>query len=138
MEEIRNIMHKIVSCVSSNIETADTRELGEAIDMIKDLSTAQYYCSIVSAMEDSKYGIDYDVEGRIRKGYVDTPTPLYGANVHSRYDKARKGYSDMHDMSSLNMLFDVIEEDMCELKPSMSATDMQTAKQRLITLANMM
>ena len=37
-----------------NPAAADTKELGEAVDMIKDLEEAIYYCSVVEAMEDSK------------------------------------------------------------------------------------
>ena len=35
----------------THLETVDTKELGEAIDMIKDLSEAIYYCTITEAME---------------------------------------------------------------------------------------
>ena len=45
---------RLVSCVEAqlgDIHNVDTHELGEAIDMIKDLEQAMYYCSIVKAME---------------------------------------------------------------------------------------
>jgi hypothetical protein len=35
----------------THLDTVDTKELGEAIDMIKDLSEAIYYCTITEAME---------------------------------------------------------------------------------------
>lgn len=59
-------------------------------------------------------------------------------NMNSRYDTARRGYEEHHDMISLNKIFDVIEEDVKELKPTMSATDRQTAHQRLTSLTNML
>jgi len=34
------------------LEEVDTEELGDAIDMIKDLSEAIYYCKIVEAMDE--------------------------------------------------------------------------------------
>lgn len=34
-----------------DLKSADTKELGEAIDMIKDLAEAEYYCTITEAME---------------------------------------------------------------------------------------
>lgn len=178
MEQIKDIMKNIVSCVASqttNIDKADPKELSEAMDMIKDLAMAEYYCQITKAMEnpENEYGVDYDENGRIRKGYnssrmamngrrgyddadprytmddeMRTPythnggtTPRYGYTERmagGRYENARRGYEEIHDMSSLNKIFDIIEEDMKELKPTMSASDMSTAKQRLITLANMM
>jgi ribonucleotide reductase beta subunit family protein with ferritin-like domain len=42
----------------THLETVDAAELGEVIDMIKDLEQAMYYCSVVKAMEgksDSSY-----------------------------------------------------------------------------------
>lgn len=35
----------------ANLQCADYRELGEAIDMIKDLEEALYYCTVIEAME---------------------------------------------------------------------------------------
>jgi hypothetical protein len=36
-----------------DLKKVDTKELGEVIDMIKDLSETMYYCSVVEAMEDA-------------------------------------------------------------------------------------
>ena len=38
----------------SNLSEVDTHELGEVIDMIKDLEEAIYYCSITKAMEEKE------------------------------------------------------------------------------------
>lgn len=38
----------------SNLQNVDAKELGEVIDMIKDLEEAIYYCTIVKAMEDKE------------------------------------------------------------------------------------
>ena len=35
----------------NDLKNVDTKELGEAIDMIKDLSEAIYYCTVTEAME---------------------------------------------------------------------------------------
>lgn len=43
----------LMGCVQAemtHLSTVDTKELGEAIDMIKDLSEAIYYCTITEAM----------------------------------------------------------------------------------------
>lgn len=42
-----------VSGQMGNLQNVDTKELGEAIDMIKDLAEAIYYCQITEAMEES-------------------------------------------------------------------------------------
>lgn len=40
----------IVESQMGNLQNVDTKELGEAVDMIKDLSEAIYYCTITEAM----------------------------------------------------------------------------------------
>lgn len=57
MEQLKNIKQTLMNCVQGqlgDLKNTDTKELGEAIDMIKDLEEAMYYCSIVKAMEESK------------------------------------------------------------------------------------
>lgn len=54
MEELKMLKKQLMSCVQSqmmNPQEANTEELGEVVDMIKDLSETMYYCSIVEAME---------------------------------------------------------------------------------------
>lgn len=54
MERLKHMNETLISCVQSqlgDIRNANTEELGQAIDMIKDLEEAMYYCSIVKAME---------------------------------------------------------------------------------------
>lgn len=38
----------------ANLKETDTEELGQAVDMIKDLEEAIYYCTITKAMEKSE------------------------------------------------------------------------------------
>lgn len=42
----------------THLEATDAKELGEVIDMIKDLIEAEYYCSVVKAMEEYKEPVD--------------------------------------------------------------------------------
>lgn len=55
MEYLKKIKCKLVNCVyeelEHNWENVDLGELGEVIDMIKDLEKSIYYESIVTAME---------------------------------------------------------------------------------------
>ena len=54
MEQLKNMKENLICCVQSqmaDISHADTKELGEAVDMIKDLAEAIYYCTITEAME---------------------------------------------------------------------------------------
>ena len=77
---IHNMLEDITETASTElskgVNQVNTKEMGEVIDMIKDLSEAEknkmeacYYKSVIEAMEESQYGEDYDYEGRIRRGY---------------------------------------------------------------------
>ncbi len=57
MEQLKNIKQCLVSSVQTqlgDLKKTDAKELGEVIDMIKDLEEAMYYCAITEAMEDKK------------------------------------------------------------------------------------
>ena len=54
MERLKNMEEQLISVVQTqlgDIKSVDTKELGEAVDMIKDLSEAIYYCTITEAMK---------------------------------------------------------------------------------------
>lgn len=62
MERLKMMKENLMSAIQSemgHLDKVDTKELGEAIDMIKDLSEAMYYCSIVKAMEDKDHEEKY-------------------------------------------------------------------------------
>lgn len=56
----------LMNCISGqlgDLSSVDTKELGEAMDMIKDLSEAIYYCTITESMEKSdKEKKEYPIE----------------------------------------------------------------------------
>lgn len=49
--EIKNKMLNIIMAQMDHLEEVDVCELGEAIDIIKDIAEAEYYCSVVWAMD---------------------------------------------------------------------------------------
>lgn len=54
MEQLKNMKQQLTSLVQGQLahtDCVDTKELGEAVDMIKDLAEAIYYCTITEAME---------------------------------------------------------------------------------------
>lgn len=56
-ERIKNMKEILMCAVEEqlcHLENTDAEELGEVIDMIKDLEEAEYYHSVVKAMEESK------------------------------------------------------------------------------------
>ena len=53
-ETLKTMKEQLVSCVQNqlgDISKVDAHELGEAVDMIKDLAEAIYYCTITESME---------------------------------------------------------------------------------------
>ena len=44
-----------IEAYMADLEQADTEELGEALDMVKDISEAIYYSTITKAMEESTH-----------------------------------------------------------------------------------
>lgn len=103
MERLKAIKNQLVSCVESqmgqNLAEVDTKELGEAIDMIKDMEEAMYYCAVVKAMEDSKE--EKDVMAKIKKYLPEnqsqryySPDPYY--HVYPEYRDMDREYGRMY------------------------------------------
>jgi hypothetical protein len=89
MEHLKNMKRKLVECVEKqiggNLEYANAQELGEAVDMIKDLSEAIYYCTITDAMED---------KGLMKEGGHYPATHYYGEKTMTRDYPADYGYME--------------------------------------------
>ena len=55
MEKLKDMKKRLIHCVETqindNLKEVDAKELGEAVDMIKDLEEAIYYATITKAME---------------------------------------------------------------------------------------
>lgn len=54
MESLKMMKQSLIACAQgqmNNLAEVDAKELGEVIDMIKDLEEAMYYCTITEAME---------------------------------------------------------------------------------------
>lgn len=57
MEMLKNMKTTLMAQAQAqmgNLQSVDAKELGEVIDMIKDLEEAIYYCTIVKAMEEKE------------------------------------------------------------------------------------
>lgn len=57
MERLKMMKETLMSAVQGqlgHLDTVDTKELGDVVDMIKDLSEAVYYCTITESMEKSE------------------------------------------------------------------------------------
>lgn len=108
MEQLKAMKKQLTSLVQgqlTNIQAVDTKELGEAIDMIKDLEEAIYYCTIVKAMEDGEkekktQSMYYTPDYRIYPEYYRDMDRPYGKMYYT--EGGRGGYAQNIDSMSGN------------------------------------
>ena len=60
LEHMKDVLICAVEHEINNLENANCKELGEAIDMIKDLEETIYYCTITKAMEEKEHHKEED------------------------------------------------------------------------------
>lgn len=71
---ISAVQHNLMCAIESqmnNLHSVDTEELGEAIDMLKDLEKARYYCMLSDQMEEEKEKSGHHYEGDSHKMYYE-------------------------------------------------------------------
>ena len=67
----------------ADLKSVDAHELGEAIDMIKDLAEAAYYCTITEAMKERKENTE---NNEVRSYYTERViTPSTDGNWEEKY-----------------------------------------------------
>ena len=95
-KRLQHMKESLVSCVENqltHLESVDTKELGEAIDMIKDLEEAIYYCTITKAMnkkgeEKEEYYSQKqyrDMDRGIGRMYYEDPRYMGGNDTYRQY-----------------------------------------------------
>ena len=83
MEQLRNIEQCLIGTVQGqmgDLKKVNAKEMGEVIDMIKDLEEAMYYCSIIEAMEETSEKEEH-VQAPMNISYY-----MEGGNGTSGYD----------------------------------------------------
>jgi hypothetical protein len=96
MEKLEKMKECLVGMVEGqiygNIDKVDAQELGAAVDMIKDLSEAIYYCTITEAMEEEgeekegkgKHGMMYSRS--MPMYHMPYPVEMYDPRHRERYN----------------------------------------------------
>lgn len=127
IERMKHMKETLMNCVSGqlgDLSSVDAKELGEAMDMIKDLSEAIYYCTITESMEKSDkekkeqqmmypieyryYPMDYnryyrDMDREYGNMYYTDYAMNNGGNSNSgsrNYDGGMRGYQDGNRQTS--------------------------------------
>ena len=146
MHKLKHIKDSILDClqaqVDCNLKNVNTKELGEVVDMIKDLEEAMYYCSIVKAMEEEKYSSEYlrDIDKSIGNS-INEEHPIYDAKEgHS--GKSRKAYleaKELHDekmqIKELEQYIQDLSTDLTEMIADASTAEKQMLQQKLTALS---
>lgn len=101
IKSMHEMIEKLTECakyeLDKGVEAVDTKEMGEVTDIIKDLSEAMYYRTLVEAMKESEYGEDYDEYGPMeseRRYYRGQPRSKTSGRYMSRGDGRRRGYEE--------------------------------------------
>ena len=94
-EALKTMKEQIMNCVQGqlgDIAKVNTHELGEAIDMIKDLAEAIYYCTITDSMETND---ELKKQGSTNINYYTTPVRTTSYPSYMYYDDDRGNYSEI-------------------------------------------
>ena len=156
MERLKAMKNALMSCVEgemTHLVSANTHELGEAIDMIKDLEEAMYYHSIADAMKEEKYSNKYyntnpfnpyiDKEDR-RYEYPERKQEYPRDYREGRSPMRRKMYMESHElhkdkdtqMRELESYVQELTSDIMEMIAQATPEEKQMLQQKIMILAN--
>ena len=100
MERLKHIKETLLGCIEgqmSHLDTVDTEELGDVVDMVKDLEEAIYYCTITKAMEE-KSGNGGDKEYHYYTEYRHPERDIDRENGKMYYNMMPMTYTDQGKM----------------------------------------
>lgn len=114
MKRLEHMKESLMACVESqisgNLANVDAKELGEAVDMIKDLSEAIYYCTITEAMKEkeekeehhSRQPMYYSGGGGGNSSYYSEPMVHYNDRMYNSNNYGNTGNSNGNSSSTRN------------------------------------
>lgn len=144
MKRLHCIKEKLIDCVECQMEhldTVDAKELGEAIDMIKDISETMYYCAITNAMKGEEYAHDSDRPVSAHHG--DGPAHHPRDSKEGKSYVSRKGYMESKEahkdksvmLQELEKYMQELAADLVEMIEDSTPEEKQYLSNRLATLA---
>ena len=114
-----------------NLQAVDAKEMGEVIDMIKDLEEAMYYCTIVEAMEGGgdHYSMEKEVHRDTREGRSPCCRKMYMEAKELHHDTAKK-------MRELEKYMQELTLDIAEMIEDSSPEEKQLMHKKITALAS--
>ena len=151
MKRILHMEESLVNMVEQQMEhldCVDTKELGEAIDMIKDLAETIYYRTITEAMHENKEWKEepyrHKTEGHEYGKMYYGDNEQWDAHKEGKSPKSRKAYLDAkekhHDktvqLRELEKYMQELTQDVVDMIGDSTQEENQYLEKRLISLAN--
>lgn len=127
MENRLKIMKEsLMTCAQeqmNHLDCVDAEELGEVIDMIKDLEEAEYYCTITKAMKEK----EEETAGYGYRYYNKMPMPYYNdRKISNRYNDSYDDWSEEPIQANEHM---IMGRDRREGKSPMSRKNYMESKE---------
>lgn len=152
-ERLKEIKEIILCAVEEQVEclsSVNTKELGEAIDMIKDLEEAIYYCTVTEAMNqgetwEMKKGDHYSDWSNSRTHNEESETSSWNNTSHEgRSHHSRKKYLEAKNMNKdkatqlreLEKYMQELSTDITEMIADASMEEKQYLEKKITALAS--
>ena len=139
--KIKDTLINLVEWQMANPQCVDTHEMGEVIDMIKDLAQTCYYVSVVEAMKDKEdneeddrqtdtmyYGIGAMNEDNKKMGHSPMKRKSYIESKERHMDQAQQ-------MRELEDYAQVLTSDLLEMIQDATPEEKQLLQRKIATLA---
>lgn len=148
-ERLKYVKHTLMDLVEEqmeHLESVNTCELGEVIDMIKDIEEAIYYCTVTEAMHqggytDAKYGCDKSAHDMHTDGgshSADGGHSYCGPSCAQRrvyMESKQMHHGKAKQLQELEKYMKDLSTDLMEMIDDASAEEKQYLGSRLSTLA---
>ena len=98
LEQLKSIKTNLVGVIQSqmaHLEQVDAEELGEVVDMVKDIEEAIYYCTITKAMEEKEKSGGEEHHHHYTQNYY-TPRDMDRSEGKMYYDERPMEYNRMN------------------------------------------
>ena len=140
LEHMKDVLICAVEHEINNLENANCKELGEAIDMIKDLEEAIYYCTITEVMGEN--GIKYDYNKINSNGHYNESSEDSNQYCGNSY-KNRKMYMEAKSMKKdkatqlreLEKYLQELSNDIIEMIQDSTLEEKQYLEKKMTALA---
>ena len=146
IEELKRMKNCLITQAQSqmnNLSMVNTREMGEVIDMIKDLEESIYYCTIVEAIAgDSNYNYYRDIDqnqGRMYYSGNDLRDTKEGRSpmIRRKYMESKEMHKDKNSrMQELEKYTRELSADVIDMIRGSSMEEKQILQRKLNEIAS--